>query len=45
LGGRGRWICEFEASLVYKGSSRGQIELHRQTLFQKKKEKEEEKKR
>jgi hypothetical protein len=38
LGGRGRWISEFEASLVYRMSS-GQPGLHRETLSQKKKKK------
>jgi hypothetical protein len=33
--GRGRWISEFEASLVYRVSSRT-ARLHRETLFQKK---------
>jgi hypothetical protein len=35
LGGRGRQISEFEASLVYKVSSRTSG-LHRETLSQKK---------
>jgi hypothetical protein len=39
LGGRGRQISEFEASLVYKVSS-GQPGLHRETLSWKKKKKE-----
>jgi hypothetical protein len=38
LGGRGRWISEFEASLVYKVSSR----TARTTQKKKKKKKEEE---
>jgi hypothetical protein len=33
LGGRGRWISEFEASLVYKVSSRT-AGLYRETLSQ-----------
>jgi hypothetical protein len=37
LGGRGRQISEFEASLVYKVSSR--TGLHRETLSQKTKKK------
>jgi inosine/xanthosine triphosphate pyrophosphatase family protein len=42
LGGRGRWISEFEASLIYKGHPG----LYRETLFRKKqpKKKEERKK-
>jgi hypothetical protein len=36
LGGRGRWISEFEASLVYRVSSRTAREtLHRETLSSK----------
>jgi hypothetical protein len=38
LGGRGRRISEFEASLVYKVSSRT-ARLYRETLSQKKKKK------
>jgi hypothetical protein len=34
LGGRGRWISEFKASLVYRVSSRT-ARLHRETLSQK----------
>jgi hypothetical protein len=34
LGGRGRWISEFEASLVYRVP--GQPGLHRETLSGKK---------
>jgi hypothetical protein len=34
LGGRGRWISEFEASLVYKVSSRT-ARLYRETLSRK----------
>jgi hypothetical protein len=37
LGGRGRWISEFEASLVYKVSSRIARALNRETLTQKNK--------
>jgi hypothetical protein len=51
LGGRGRWISEFEASLVYKVSSRT-ARLHRETLSRtktktktKKKKKKEKKKK
>jgi hypothetical protein len=42
LGGRGRWISEFEASLVYRVQE--QPGLHRETLSQEKK-KEKRKKR
>jgi transcription initiation factor TFIID subunit TAF12 len=35
LGGRGRWISEFEASLVYRVSSRTAMGLHRETLSRK----------
>jgi hypothetical protein len=38
LGGRGRWISEFKASLVYRVSPR-QPGLYRETLFWKKKKK------
>jgi hypothetical protein len=37
-GGKGRWISEFEASLVYRVSSRT-AGVHRETLSQKKKKK------
>jgi hypothetical protein len=37
LGGRGRWISEFEASLVYRVP--GQPGLYRETLSRKKKKK------
>jgi hypothetical protein len=37
LGGRGRWISEFEASLLYRVSSRTAWE-HRETLSQKTKQ-------
>jgi hypothetical protein len=33
LGGRGRWISEFEASLVYKGSSRTARSTQRNPLL------------
>jgi hypothetical protein len=37
LGGRGKWISEFKASLVYRVSSRtGQPYLHRETPSQNK---------
>jgi hypothetical protein len=39
LGGRGRRISEFEASLVYRVSSRVQPGLHRDMLSQKKQNK------
>jgi hypothetical protein len=39
LGGRGRWISEFKASLVYKVSSRTARDIQRNCLG-KKKEKE-----
>jgi hypothetical protein len=42
LGGRSRWISEFEASLVYRVSS-GQPGLHRETLSQKNRKKEKKK--
>jgi hypothetical protein len=29
LGGRGRWIAEFEASLVYRVSSKTARDIHR----------------
>jgi hypothetical protein len=47
LGGRGRQISEFEASLVYKVSSRTARALQRNPVLknQKKKEEEEEEKR
>jgi hypothetical protein len=37
LGGRGRWISEFEASLVYKVSSRTARVTQRNPVFKKKK--------
>jgi hypothetical protein len=43
LGGRGRWISEFEASLVYKVSSRiARATQKNNTPLQKKKKKKEE---
>jgi hypothetical protein len=47
LGGRGRRISDFEASLVYRVSSRtaGQPGLHRETLAQKTKKKKKKKKK
>jgi hypothetical protein len=46
LGGRDRQISEFEASLVYRVSSRTAKELYRETLSRKtKKEKRKEKRR
>jgi hypothetical protein len=48
LGGRGRWISEFEASLVYKVSSRTARAIQRNPVSKKtknKKEKRKEKKR
>jgi hypothetical protein len=38
LGGRGRWISEFEASLVYKVSSRRARAIQRNPVLKKKKE-------
>jgi hypothetical protein len=45
LGGRGRWISEFEASLVYKVSSRTARAIQRNPVLKKKKKKNERKKR
>jgi hypothetical protein len=46
MGGRGRWISEFEANLVYKVSSRTAGAIQRKPVKKKKKkEKEKEKKR
>jgi hypothetical protein len=45
LGGRGRRISEFEASLVYRVSSRTARATHRETLSQKKEKKERERER
>jgi hypothetical protein len=42
LGGRGRWISEFEASLVYRVSSRTARTIQRNPVSKKQKEKEEE---
>jgi hypothetical protein len=35
LGGRGRWISEFEASLVYRGSSRTARAIQRNPVSKK----------
>jgi hypothetical protein len=40
LGGRGRWISEFEASLVYKVSSRTVRAIQRNPVSKKEKQKE-----
>jgi hypothetical protein len=46
LGGRGRWISEFEASLVYRVSSRTTRAIQRTSVSKKeKKKKRKEKKR
>jgi hypothetical protein len=42
LGGRGKWISEFEASLVYKVSSRTARATQRNPVSKKKKKKKEE---
>jgi hypothetical protein len=39
LGGRGRWISEFEASLVYRVSSRTARAIQRNPAFKNQKEK------
>jgi hypothetical protein len=39
LGGRGRWISEFEASLVYKMSSRIARDIQKNPVLKKKKKK------
>jgi hypothetical protein len=39
LGGRGRWISEFKASLVYKVSSRTARAIQRNPVSKKKKQK------
>jgi hypothetical protein len=39
LGGRGRWISEFKASLVYKVSSRTARAIQRNPVSKKKKKK------
>jgi uncharacterized protein (DUF2252 family) len=44
LGGRGRWISEFEASLVYKVSSRAARAAQRNPVSKKKKTKQTNKK-
>jgi hypothetical protein len=44
LGGRGRWITEFEASLVYKVSSRTARAIQRNPVSGKKKKKKKTKK-
>jgi hypothetical protein len=43
LGGRDRWISEFEASLVYKVSSRTAKTIQRNPVSEKKKKKKERK--
>jgi len=45
LGGRGRWISEFETSLVYKVSSRTARATQTNPISEKKKKKEKKKKR
>jgi hypothetical protein len=45
LGGRGRWISEFEASLVYKVSSRTARAIQRNPVSKKKKKKRKEKRK
>jgi hypothetical protein len=45
LGGRGRWISEFEASLVYKVSSRTARAPQRNPVSGKKKKRERERER
>jgi uncharacterized FlaG/YvyC family protein len=45
LGGRGRWISEFEASLVYKVSSRTARAAQRNPVSKKKKKKKKNNKR
>jgi hypothetical protein len=39
LGGRGRWISKFKASLAYKVSSRTDRAIQRNAVLEKKKEK------
>jgi hypothetical protein len=39
LGGRGRWISEFKASLVYRVSSRTARDTQKNTVSKKKKKK------
>jgi hypothetical protein len=45
LGGRGRWISEFEASLVYKVSSRTARAIQRNPVSKKPKKKKRERKK
>jgi hypothetical protein len=45
LGGRSRWISEFEASLVYKVSSRTARATQRNPVTEKKKKKQKKKKK
>jgi hypothetical protein len=45
LGGRGRWISEFEASLVYRVSSRTAWATQRNPVSKKKKKKKKERKK
>jgi hypothetical protein len=45
LGGRGRWISEFQASLVYRVSSRTARATKRNPVSKKKKEKKKKKKK
>jgi hypothetical protein len=42
LGGRGRWISEFEASLVYRVSSRTARAIQRKPVLEKQKKKKKE---
>jgi hypothetical protein len=44
LGGRGRWISEFEASLVYRVSSRTAMATQRNPVSKKRKKKQKRKK-
>jgi hypothetical protein len=43
LGGRGRWISEFEASLVYRVSSRTARAIQRNPVSEKQKQKQKQK--
>jgi hypothetical protein len=45
LGGRGRWISEFEASLVYRVSSRKARDIQRNPVSKNQKKKKKKKKR
>jgi hypothetical protein len=45
LGGRGRWISEFKASLIYKVNSRTDRAIQRNPVLGEKKRKKERKKR